>query len=72
MNEKYNWKLTDLFKTKQDFDSEKLKLQENMNKIQKYKDILCESSDNLYNVYVLYEQILLSFEKIYAMPDLDY
>lgn len=72
MNEKYNWKLTDLFKTKQDFDSEKLKLQENMNKIQKYKDILCESSDNLYNVYVLYEQILLSFEKIYSYGMFNY
>ena len=66
MNEKYNWQLTDIFKTDEDFYNSKKLVEDKLIKIEEYKGKLCDSADNLYNCYNLYEELLMIFEKVYS------
>lgn len=66
IQEKYNWKLTDLFENKEEFYKAKEKMQKDLKEIEKYKGILCDSAENLYQCYNLYEKILIDFDKIYS------
>ena len=59
MQEKYNWDLTDLFKNKEEFQKAVENMKQDLKEIQKYKGILCDNSNNLYECYNLYEKILL-------------
>lgn len=67
-----NWNLEDIFKNKEEFDKEKSKLLENLDKIESYQGKLCDTSDNLYNCYKLDEKALEQFEKIYSYGMLKY
>ena len=64
--EKYNWDLTDLFKDKNEFENAITNMKQDLEEIQKYKGMLCDNSNNLYECYNLYEKILMNFEKIYS------
>lgn len=64
--EKYNWDLTDLFKTINEFENAITNMKQDLEEIQKYKGILCNNSNNLYDCYNLYEKILMNFDKIYS------
>ena len=66
IQENYNWNLTDLFENKEDFYKAKEKMQKDLKEIEKYKGILCDSAENLYQCYNLYEKILIDFDKIYS------
>jgi|GEM_PF-3431017 len=66
------WNLTDIFKNKQEFEKEKQLMLKNIGKIENYQGILCDSSNNLYECYNLYEIILKQFEKIYSYGMLNY
>ena len=66
IQDKYNWKLTDLFQNKEQFYNAVKKLQNDLKQIETYKGILCDTSDNLYQCYALYEKSLISFDKIYS------
>ena len=66
IQDKYNWKLTDLFENKEQFYNAVKKLQNDLKQIETYKGILCDTSDNLYECYALYEKSLISFDKIYS------
>ena len=66
MDEKYNWKLTDIFKNDEEFNNSKNIIEDKLNKIEEYKGKLCDSAENLYNCYKLYEEILMIFEKVYS------
>ena len=66
IQEKYNWNLTDLFENKEEFYKAKEKMQKDLKEIEKYKGILCDSAENLYQCYNLYEKILIDFDKIYS------
>ena len=70
--ERYNWKLTDLFSNKQEFENAIKKMQEDLKQIEKYKGKLSNSSENLYECYNLYEKLLISFEKIYSYGMFNY
>lgn len=72
MEEKYNWKLQDIFENEEQFRKEKSETLELLNKIKDHQGKLCETSDNLYNCYKLYEQALEKFEKVYAYGMLTY
>ena len=72
MQEKYNWNLTDLFKNKEEFEKSIEKMNQDLKEIQKYKGILCNNSDNLYECYNLYEKILIEFDKIYSYGMFNY
>lgn len=72
MQEKYNWNLTDLFKNKEEFEKSIEKMNQDLKEIQKYKGILCNNSDNLYECYNLYEKILIDFDKIYSYGMFNY
>ena len=63
---KYDWDLTELFKDKEDFYRAINIVSEKIETIKKYKGVLCNSSDNLYNCYKIYEDILIDFDKIYS------
>ena len=64
--DKYSWDLTDLFKNKEEFQKAIENMKQDLKEIQKYKGILCDNSDNLYECYNLYEKILMDFDKIYS------
>lgn len=68
----YNWNLQDIFKNENEFNTEKEELKEKLKEIKTYQGKICETSDNLYNCYKLYEQALEKYEKIYAYGMLKY
>lgn len=72
MEEKYNWNLQDIFENEEQFKNEKNEIISILEKIKAYQGILCNTSDNLYNCYKLYEQALEKFEKVYAYGMLKY
>ena len=72
MEEKYNWNLKDIFENEEQFKKEKNEITSILEKIKTYQGILCNTSDNLYNCYKLYEQALEKFEKVYAYGMLKY
>lgn len=66
MKEKYTWNLTDIFKTKEEFEKEIEKLNKMLNEIKTYQGKLSNSSENIYQCYRNYEKALEYYEKIYA------
>ena len=64
--DKYNWKLTDLFENKEDFHEAIKEVQTLLKQIETYKGKLCDSADNLYQCYHIYETILMQYDKIYS------
>ena len=66
MNKKYTWNLTDIFKTKEEFEKEIEKLNSTLNVIKTYQGKLSESSQNIYECYKNYEEALGYCRKIYA------
>ena len=71
-NQTYEWKLEDIFKNVGEFEDAKNEIKDVLLKIQEYKGVLCESAENLYNCYFLYEQALEKFERVYAYGMLKY
>ena len=72
IQDKDSWDLTDLFKNKEEFYDEMKNVKNKLKQIEKYKGILCDSSENLYQCYQLYESALMKFEKLYAYGMLNY
>ena len=72
MEAKYNWNLKEIFKNREEFDRTKKELEEDLNKINNYQGKLCDSSDNLYNCYKLYEKALEKYERLYGYGMLYY
>ena len=72
MQDKYNWNLQDIFKNEEEFEQTKTEIKNILLEIQKYQNKLCNTSENLYNCYKLYEQALEKFEKVYAYGMLKY
>ena len=72
MEKQYNWNLKDIFKNIEEFNKEKQEIQNILKEIKTYQGKLCDTSDNLYNCYRLYEQALERFEKVYAYGMLKY
>ncbi len=70
--QKYNWNLQDIFKNIEEFNKEKQEIQNILKEIKAYQGKLCDTSDNLYNCYKLYEQALEKFEKVYSFGMLKY
>lgn len=66
MKENYTWKLTDIFKRKEDFENEIKELNTTLEIIKKYQGKLKKDSQNIYNCYKNYEKALEHYEKIYA------
>ena len=72
MEDKYIWDLTHIYKSQDDVmtaidDAYKL-----LEKIKVYKGKLSESNDNIFEVYSLYEKILVIIEKVYGYAMLEY
>ena len=66
MMEKDQWDLTDIFKTKEDFENEIIILKNTLKQIKNYQGKLEQSSQNIFKCYQLYEKALEYYEKIYA------
>ena len=72
MEDKYIWDLTHIYKSENDVllaIDEAYKL---LNEITKYKGKLQENHDNIFEVYSLYEKILIIIEKVYGYAMLEY
>ena len=72
MEAKYNWNLKEIFENREEFDKTKKELEDDLNKINNYLGKLCDSSDNLYNCYKLYEKALEKYERLYGYGMLYY
>ena len=72
MNSKYEWDLTTIFKTQEDFEKAIDELYKEMNKIKEFQGKLCEGADTIYNCYKTYEKAIEIDEKIYAYAMLYY
>lgn len=69
---KYCWKLEDIYKNIKEFEKDKNETIKLLKNIQKLQGTLCDTADNLYNCYNIYEKALQNFEKIYAYGMLKY
>lgn len=72
MDNKYNWDLTQIFKNEEDFNKSKDELYKILDKIKEFQGKLCDSAENLYNCYYIYEKAEELFEKIYPYGMLKY
>ena len=72
MSSKYEWNLEEIFENKEDFNNMEESLKKDLEKINSYQGKLCNSSDNLYNCYKIYEQALEKYEKLYGYGMLYY
>ena len=72
MENKYNWNLKEIFKTKEEFEITKHSFLDDLNQIQSYQGKLTLSSENLLNTYKIYEKALEKFDKLYAYGMLFY
>lgn len=72
MDDKYNWDLTQIFKNDEDFNNRKNELYKILNQIKEFQGKLCDSAENLYNCYYLYEKAEELLEKIYPYGMLKY
>lgn len=72
MQEKYDWNLQDIFKNEEEFKKAENEIKDLMEKIKTYQGRLCDSAENLYQCYSIYEQSLEIFEKVYAYGMLKY
>lgn len=72
MEEKYNWKLSDIFQNKEDFERTKQEMSKDLEQIKSYQGKLCKTSESLYECYSIYEKALEKFEKLYAYGMLFY
>ena len=66
------WDLTTIFKTQEEWKEQKEKLEILVKQIESYQGKLGESSQNIAEVYALYEQISEIFEKLYSYSMLSY
>lgn len=64
---KYRWNLQDIFKNEEEFNSDKNEIKDILEEIKKYQGKLCDSSENLYNCYKLYERALENMKKYMLM-----
>lgn len=70
--QEYNWNLQDLFRNEEEFNKEKQEIQNILKEIKTYQGKLCDTADNLYNCYKLYEKVLEKYEKVYSYGMLKY
>lgn len=66
MENKYQWKLSEIFRSKKEFDEMKGEFRKDLENVQSYQGKLTNSSQNLYEAYHYYEQALEKFGKLYA------
>ena len=72
MENKYNWNLKDIYQTEDDFEKSRKIIENKLEEIKKYKGKLSKNSNNIYNCYRLYEEILEEYEKFYSYGMLSY
>ncbi len=70
--DKYNWNLNDIFDSEEDFQREKNRLDEYLDKIVTYKGKLNNSVQEFVECYNLMEESYRAFEKIYGYAMLKY
>lgn len=72
MEQKYHWKLQDIFSSEEDYIDAKKQIYKKLEEIQKFQSKLNENSENIYECYQLYEQLLELYEKVYSFGMLSY
>lgn len=72
MENKFEWKFTDIYKTKEDYKTDINKVKVKLEEITQYKGKLKDSSENIYKCYKIYEEIVEMDCKIYAYGMLQY
>lgn len=60
----YKWDLEKIYKTVEDIDKDKQKVEYSVTSLLNYKGHLCDSSDNLYNALKLYFEIERTLDKL--------
>ena len=72
MENKYEWKFTDIYKTNEAYKEDIKKVKEKLEEIVQYKGKLKDSSENIYKCYKIFEEIVEMDCKIYAYGMLQY
>lgn len=72
MEEKYIWDLTHIYNSKEDVYKSIEEAYNLLEQIKVYKGKLKDNSDNIYNVFSVYEKILCLIEKIYGYAMLEF
>lgn len=72
MENKFEWKFTDIYKTKEDYKEDIKKVKEKLEEIVQYKGKLKDSSEKIYKCYKIFEEIVEMDCKIYAYGMLQY
>ncbi len=72
MDNKYKWNLKDIYENEKDLEKAKNEIYNLLNKIEQYKGTLAKDSNNIYECYKIYENILEIYEKFYSYCMLKY
>ena len=72
MEEKYIWDLSHIYKTKDDVEKAIEEANSLLEKIKVFKGTLYNNGDNIFEVFSLYEKILVIIEKVYGYAMLDF
>lgn len=72
MNNKYEWDLTEIFKSEHEFYKSKEELYKILDEISKFQGKLCKSANNLFTAYKIYEKANELYEKLYGYGMLKY
>lgn len=72
MDSKYKWNFEDLYSSNNQFEKDINRIYELLNEIELYKGKIAESSQNIYECYKKYEEIVEIFDKVYAYGMLKY
>lgn len=64
VDKRYKWDLEKIYKTVEDIDKDRKKVEDNVTSLLNYKGHLCDSSDNLYNALKLYFEIERTLDKL--------
>lgn len=72
MSKNYEWNLKEIFPNKEELNQTKQSMEQDLEKLKAYQGKLCETSENLYEAYSLYEKALEKFDKLYAYGMLFY
>lgn len=72
MEIKYEWNLKDIYESKEKFDIDFKYIEDNMKNIEKYKGILKDSSNNIYEAYSMLEKFEMIILKLSAYSTLKF
>lgn len=70
IDDKYKWDLSSIYSSEEEFLSELKKLKDDIKKVEKYKDTMMKSGEDLYNLFKQTDELEMNLEKLFSYAHL--